>query len=304
MVYYSFNDVLKKVQSFETLKRCIVVGADDEHALEAVFEAQKQKVVFPVLVGDSKKIKTVIEKLNYESENYEIVETSDNSTPAQTAVDLINMNKGDFILKGRVETKDLLKPVVDKKNGLNESGLITHFGFQKIPGYPKMTVLSDGAMIPYPDLNAKKGIIKAVVSTLLNMGYERPKIAVLCAVEKVNPKMQETVDAAELQRMSETGEIENCDIVGPISYDLAISKEVTEIKNYKCPYTGEFDVFIAPNMVTANIMYKIWSIQLNADAGGMIIGAKIPIALTSRGASAKDKFNSIMLCAAASENKI
>lgn len=302
MIYYSFDDVLKKVQSFEKMKRCVVAGADDEHALEAVFEAQKERVVFPVLVGNSEKIKLLIQKMGYESEEYEIVETSDNSTPAQTAVDLINAGKGDFILKGKMETKDLLKPVVDKKNGLNESGLITHFGFQQVPGFKKMTVLSDGAMIPYPDLKAKKGIIEAVVSTLLKMGYERPKVAVLCAVEKVNPKMQETVDAAELQRMSETGEIKNCDIVGPISYDLAISKEAAEIKNYNCPYTGDFDVFIAPNMVTANIMYKIWSIQLNADMGGMIIGAKIPIALTSRGASSKDKLNSIMLCAAACEN--
>ena len=299
MIYTSFDEILAKVQSFESLRRCVVAGANDEHALEAVFEAQKQNIVFPVLVGDRTKIEEIINKLGYASEKHEIIEVPEGITAAQIAVDLINKGKGDFILKGKIETKDLLKPIVDKKNGLNESGLMTHFGLLKLPEYGKMVVLTDGAMIPYPDLEMKKKMINAVVETLRNMGYERPKVAVLCAVEKVNPKMIETVEAEKLQKMSETGEIENCDIVGPISFDLAISKEAAKVKNYECPYSGEFDVFLAPNMVTGNIIAKIWSLQLKADMAGMIIGAKIPIGLVSRSASSMEKLNSILLCAAA-----
>jgi len=278
-------------------KRVAVPGALDDHTLEAVFEAYKKNIAYPVLIGNTKAIHARIKKLGYKSLEYEIVEAPKGPDSGQKAVDLVNEGRAEIIMKGNMQTADLLRTVVSSKNAFR-TGKVTHVGLVKLPDYHKLFVLTDATMVMHPTLEDKKAIVQNAVDTLRSMGYERPKAAALCAIENINPKMQDTVDAAALKEMAASGELKDCDVEGPISYDLAMSKAAAEIKGYDCPWCGDFDILLAPDMVTGNILSKSWSLHDNGVLCGMIVGAKCPIAVGSRSASVQDKILSLALCAA------
>lgn len=278
-------------------RTAVVAGADDEHALEAVFAAQDMGHVAPVLVGDKDAIETRIESMGEGGRAYEVVHAGADENPSAVAVKLIREGRGDFIIKGKLETRDLLKPILNKETGLNKKGFITHFGCMQIAGYHKLLVLSDSAVIPYPKLEDKAKIVTECMATLRKLGYEKPVVGALCAVETVNEKMPETVDAQKLQQMAEEGAFGPGAVVGPISFDLATSKESAEIKGYTSPYAGDVDMLLVPQMVTGNVMSKIWNADPANILAGCLIGADIPIVLTSRSASMNEKLHSILLCA-------
>ncbi|MGL5437935.1 MAG: phosphate acyltransferase [Lachnospiraceae bacterium] len=297
-MYQSFEAILSDVkEKLESPKAAIVAGANDEHALEAVFAAQDLGIVTPVLVGPKAEIEALIAKNGYQDKVCEIVGTAEGENPSAAAVRLIRDGKGDFIIKGKLETRDLLKPILNKETGLNKNGFITHFGYMQLNSYHKMLAISDCAVIPYPTFDDKVRITKACIGALHKLGYEKPVVGVLCAVETVSAKMPETEEAQQLQEMAEAGDFGNAVVIGPISYDLATRKESAEIKGYDSPYAGDVDMLLVPQLVTGNVMSKIW----NADAGnlmaGCLVGADIPIVLTSRSASMDEKLNSILLCA-------
>ena len=282
-------------------KRIVVAGAVDEHALEAVFLAQEKGYVTPVLVGNQDEVSRLVAQLGFKEAPHEIVHCSCDTNPSSVAVGLIRDDRGDFILKGKMETKDLLKPILNKESGLNAGGFITHFGIMELKGYHKLLAMSDSAVIPYPSLEDKIQIAKLSVKALKSLGYEKPIVGALCAVETVNPKMQETLDAQQLQQLSEEGAFGTGIIVGPISYDLATRKESAAIKGFSSPYAGEVDMLLVPNMVTGNVMSKIWNGEDENILAGCLIGADVPIALTSRSASMNEKLHSILLCSLLSE---
>jgi len=295
---YKDYEALKaaRLDSKAPKKRIVVAGAVDEHALEAAFLAQKKGYVTPILVGDSTQTLAMIQKLGFEEEPYEIVHCEAGINPSEIAVRLIREGRGDFILKGKLETKDLLKPILNKETGLNDNGFITHFGLMQIKGYHKLLALSDCAVIPYPTLADKAKIAGLGMAALRKLGYEKPVVGALCAVETVNPKMIETVEAETLQAMAENGNFGSGVVVGPISYDLATRKESAEIKGYTSPYAGDVDMLLVPQMVTGNVMSKIWNADSDNILAGCVIGANVPIALTSRSASMEEKLHSILLC--------
>jgi phosphate butyryltransferase len=218
---------------------------------------------------------------------------------AEKAVALVNENKADFIMKGKIQTADLLRAVVNKEKGLRTGRVMSHFVFDEVPSYHKLIVTTDGGMMTYPDLNQKKQIIENAVDVLRAMGYDKPKVAVLAAVEKVNPKMPESVDADMLKKMNQEGKIKNCIVEGPISYDLAISKKCAEIKGFKSPVAGDADILIVPNITAGNILGKCLICSAEGKMAGFIVGAKVPIGLTSRGSSAEEKYLSLVLSASA-----
>jgi phosphate butyryltransferase len=296
MILKDFNLLWERVTE---KKRVAVPGACDEHTLEAVFEAGKKNIAFPILIGNKEVIQKKINKLGYDMLAYEIAEAEEGIPSAQAAVDLVKAGQADLIMKGNMQTADLLRTVVSSKNDFRTSEMVSHFGLVKLPDMPKLFVMTDATMVIHPSLEDKKTIIQNAVDTLHSLGCERPKVAALCAVENVNPKMQETVDAAALKEIAANGGLLNCDVEGPISYDLAMSKEAAEIKGYPCPWCGEFDVLLVPDMVTGNILSKAWSIHTDAILSGMIVGAKCPIAVGSRSATVEDKILSLVLCAAA-----
>ncbi len=300
-MYSSFKAILADVRKkMVSPKVAVVAGANDDHALEAVFAAQELGIVKPVLAGPEDEIKKLLEENGYQDREYDIVPTEAGENPSAAAVRIIRDGKGDFIIKGKLETRDLLKPILNKETGLNKRGFITHFGYMQLKGYHKLLAISDCAVIPYPGFEDKVRIVEAGVDTLHKLGYEKPVIGALCAVETVSPKMPETEDALKLQQMAEAGHFGEAVVIGPISYDLATRKESAEIKGYDNPYAGDVDMLLVPQMVTGNVMSKIW----NADAGnimaGCLVGADIPIVLTSRSAGMDEKLNSILLCAALS----
>lgn len=299
MVYKNFSEVIKKVQTNEMKRRVAVVAAQDEQTLEAVFKAKKDGIVEPILIGDRQKIRQVLCNLQVELEDQYIIPIKDDASAAVKAVELIHDNKADFIMKGKIQTADLLKAVVNKEKGLGTGRIMSHLVLHEIPGYHKLLAVTDGGMMIIPNLEEKRQILENAVNVYHSLGYDCPKVAVLTAVESVNPKMPETVDAYQLKQWNLEGEINGCMVEGPISYDLAMSRESAEIKGYVNPVTGDADILVVPNIHVGNILGKALVYSAGAKMAGFIVGAKVPIVLTSRGSSSEEKYLSLVLSASA-----
>ncbi|MGL5436247.1 MAG: phosphate acyltransferase [Lachnospiraceae bacterium] len=301
MVYRSFDELVEKVKCYPAMKRMAIAAAGEEHTLEAALHARKEGVAKPVLVGDKAEILRILKALGETVPEEDIYPAKTPQEAAELAVALVREGKADFLMKGYLDTGVILKAVVNKETGLGKGGVMSHFTMFDIPGYHKILVPVDGGMVTYPTLEQKKAIIENTVSTLRSMGYDCPKVGVLACVEKVNPKMPETVEAAELTRMNREGEIRDCIVEGPISYDCAVDAEIARLKGYESQIAGDVDVLVAPNIHAGNIMGKMLACTCKARLAGFIVGAKCPIVLTSRGSSAEEKFLSIVVSAAAAE---
>lgn len=300
MIYTNMQEIVDAVCKQNTKVRVAVAAADDHHVLEAVFHAQSQGIADPVLVGNAERITALLTEMGLSDRQYELVGTAANENPAQRAVELIAEGRAEFLMKGRLDTRDLLLPVVNRDNNLHTGRTMSLMAFHQLPGYHKLLITTDGGMVPHPDLNQKKDIIINAVTTLHRMGYEHPKVAVLCGIEKLNPKMPETADAAALVEMNQKGEIPGCTVVGPISYDLAMSRESAAIKGYDCPHVQDFDILVVPNLAAGNILGKCIAVSAGGNMAGIIVGAKIPVVVTSRGATAEEKYYALALAALAS----
>lgn len=300
-MFKNFAEMAEMVRSNPVKKRIVLACAHDEHSLEAVNDAVKEGIVEAVLVGREEEIKSLIKENGFDLEEAVIYNETDDVEAAKTAVRLINEGKGDFLMKGKMQTSDLLKQVVNKETGLNMGKVMSHVGLFEVPNYHKLVVLTDGGMLLHPTLEQKVQIVENAVDSLRNMGYETPKVAALCAAEKVNEKAPESVDAAALKEMNEKGELNDCVVEGPISYDIALSKEIADFKGFESPVAGDADVLLVPNMAAGNFIGKSWVIQGGGRMTGLVVGAKAPIVLTSRGSGADEKFYSIVFAAAASK---
>ena len=291
---------LVKIAIEEGVKKTVaVVSAHDEHTLEAVSLAAENGIARPVLIGDGKRIREIIDICGFHLKNAEVVEEKDDRSAARLAVSMINRREADFLMKGRLQTSDLLKEVVNREHGLQTGGVMSHFGFFELPNYHKLLALTDGGMLPHPNAEEKAHILRNAVQTLHALGYENPKVAVLAAAEVVNPKIPESVDAALLKKMNEDGRIGGCTVEGPISYDLTMSPDAAEIKGYKSPVTGDADVLLMPDMTSGNILAKAFQFTAGAKMAGIVVGARAPVVLVSRGAAAEEKYLSMALAAAA-----
>ncbi|NLY72544.1 MAG: bifunctional enoyl-CoA hydratase/phosphate acetyltransferase [Tissierellia bacterium] len=300
MVIKNFDELLERLRGQASVRRVALVAAEDIHALEALIDANKEGLVEPLLIGDEKRIRELLLELNCDA-SFEILDEKVPEEAAKMAVELAREGRVDFLMKGAIETSGLLRAVVDKEKGLGQGRLMSHFVMMEIPSYHKLFVTTDGGMVMYPGLVEKKEILLNALDTLWAMGYKEPKVAVLAAVEKLNPKMPETVDAAALKEMYLKGEIKDCIIEGPISYDLAMNRESSEIKGYSSPVAGDPDLLLVPNIAVGNIMSKALIYSAGGKMAGIVVGAKVPIVLTSRGSSAEEKFLSLALAALSSE---
>lgn len=299
MAFKNFDELIAHVKSGTKVKRVAVVSAADMHTLEAVFRAKNEGLVEPILIGEAAAITLMLEELGESLPRQQILEASTDEEAARIGVYQVRNNHADFLMKGKIQTADLLKAVVDKENGLRTGKVMSHMAIHELPNYPKLLAVTDGGMMLYPNLEDKKALIQNGVNALTNMGYACPKVAVLAAVETVNPKMQETVDAAALKQMNLSGDLPGCVVEGPISYDLVMSKASAEIKGYSSPVTEDADLLVVPNITTGNILGKALVYSGGAKMAGFVLGAKAPIVLTSRGSSSEEKFLSLALSAAA-----
>jgi len=299
MIYKNFSELVKKVKTLPVRKRMVVAAAGDVHTLAAVMNAKREGIVDPVLVGDKAVIERILGEMNENVAVENIYDYPDITEAAEFAVGLVRKGKADFLMKGKLDTSVILKAVVDKEKGLGRGRTMSHFTMFEIPAYHKLLLIVDGGMVPYPSLEQKKDIIINTVDTLIAMGYECPKVGVLACVEKVNPKMPETLDGRALRDMNQNGEIPNCIVEGPISYDCALLKGIAILKEFESPVAGDADVLVVPNIHAGNIAGKALTCTGGARMAGFVVGAKCPIVLTSRASSAEEKYLSIVISAAA-----
>ena len=290
-----FNKIIENVKQLPT-KKMAVAAAEDEYVLEAVKVAKEQGLADSILVGDEKKIRQLAKTLNMDLTGYEIINEVEPPKAALKAVKLVHDGKADMYMKGLISTKDFLRSVLDKEVGLRTGRVLTHVGVFEVKGIDQLLFLTDQAFIMYPTLEEKVKIIENAIDIANACGIQNPKVAPLAAVEVVNPKMPETVDAAELTKMNHEGKIKGCVIDGPLSLDMAISKEAcSHKKGLNRKITGDADILLFPDIHTGNVAYKMLvhtSLFLN---GAILSGTSAPVILTSRSDSVATKVNSIAL---------
>lgn len=299
MVFKTFDELIASQKERSAPVRMAVAAAGDEHTLEAVLRARREGIARPILIGGRDAINTALSHLGAQAAPEDILDVPDSDEAARTAVGLIREGKADFLMKGRLDTSALLKPVVDKEHGLNAGSVMSHFTIFQLPTYHKLLAAVDGGMVTYPSLEQKKAIILNSVGVLRTLGYEMPKVGVLACVEKVNPHMPETVEADALKQMNRAGQLPGCLVEGPISYDCAMDGEIADFKGFHSPCAGDCDILLAPNIHACNILGKTFTVTCKAPMAGFIVGAKCPIAMTSRGSSPQEKYLSIVISAAA-----
>jgi phosphate butyryltransferase len=291
----NFDEILSKAQSMSEKKVISVAVAQDKEVLLAVEEARKKGVVEGILVGDTAKMEVIAKELNIDLANYTLIHEEDLVEASRKAVIEVSSGRADMLMKGLVDTGIVLKAALDREIGLRGGGILSHVAVFEIENYDRLFFVTDAAMNIAPDLEAKKKIIDNSVKVARALEIETPKVACICAKEKVNPKMPDTVDAHELEEMNKRGEIENCIVGGPFALDNAVSLEAAKHKGMDHPVAGVADILLAPDIEGGNILYKSISYFSNSKGAGLIVGATAPIILTSRADSEETKLNSIIL---------
>ncbi len=294
----NFEQIIEKAKQTGVRQRVVIAGADAENILLGAFEAEAAGFAELTLVGEAAKVNPLLEKLGLADRTYRRVTTQPGESVVQTAIDVINRGEGDILMRGNVQTREFLMPLLDKKNGLRTDRLLTHIDLVSMPEYPKLIAIGDVTVTVEPNPRQKKEIIRNMVDTLKVVGDEKPNIALLALVEEPSFHMRDTLEARDLVREHESRPIADCNLVGPIAYDLILSKEAARLKHYDCPLCGEFDGIVAPSLLAGNLIVKCWQMHAHAETCGVVVGAKIPVALTSRSDGADVAFRSLAYCAA------
>lgn len=290
----SFNEIYEKIKGSERRRVIAVAAAEDEPVLQAVTKAKELGLCDAVLVGDEEKILSLLKELSLEN-TFKIMEEKNPAKAAKIAANLVREGECDILMKGLVDTKSLLRAVLDKETGLATGNLISHIAAFEVPGYDRILFVTDAAMNTYPGLKEKVGILTNAVSFVKSLGVETPKVAAICAVEVVNEAMQATVDAAMLSKMNDRGQIRGCIVDGPLALDNALSVEAAEHKGIKSPVAGHADILLMPNIESGNVLYKALTYTTESKSGGVLLGAKAPVVVTSRADSFESKVNSIAM---------
>ena len=293
-----FNQIVERAKRSFRKMRVVIAGADAENILLGTFEAQDAGFATPVLVGEAEKIEPMLERLGLKDKPYSLVATQPGEDVVQAAVDVIRRGEGDVLMRGNTQTRDFLMALLDKKNELRTDKRLVHIDLVSMPEYPKLIAIGDVTVTIQPDIQQKKEIIRSMTETLESVGYEKPNIALLSMVEEVNFHMKDTVEAQELVRSHADTPIANCNLVGPIAYDLILSKEAARLKNYDEPLCGNFDGIVVPSLLAGNLIVKCWQMHAKAKTCGVVVGAKVPVALTSRSDDKEVSFLSLAFCAA------
>lgn len=291
----NFNQLIQNIKMGEPQKISVAV-AQDLDVLSSIRMAFDNGIINGAfLVGDKNEIESIASEHSIDISPFEIVDEPDKALACQKAILLVREGKAGLPMKGFVDTSVVLKALLDKEKGLRTGGLISHVGVLEVSGFDRLFLLSDSAMSIAPTLEDKVKIINNTVLVAHAMGIENPKVAVLAAVEKENPKMPATVDAAALTKMNEDGEIKGCIIKGPLALDNAVSPEAAHHKGIVHTVAGNADILIAPDIEAGNMINKSMEYFARAEKAGVIMGAKAPLVLTSRASSDKSKMNSIAL---------
>lgn len=282
----------------KTTRKLAVAAAADQHVLEAIQNARTEGIIDPILVGDERTIIAIAKKIKFDLRGIRIVDVEDAREASKKAVKLIRDGEADILMKGLVSTGILLKCVLDKELGLRKGATLSHVAVFETPFYHKLLGVTDAAMNVSPDLEHKIAIINNAVDAFHKLGNPNPKVAIVGSVETINPKMEATMHAATISMMNYRKQITGCIIDGPLAIDNAVSKKASELKNITSDVAGDVDIILCPDIDGANILYKSLNFLGGATAAAVIMGAQVPIVLTSRADSEKSKFLSIAFAAA------
>jgi phosphate butyryltransferase len=269
--------------------------------LGAVVKAWKEDIIEPILIGDKEGIQNICASFNYDITGLRIIHEPDTDMSVEMAVKMVSSKQADILMKGKVGTSTLLRCVLNKEWGLRTGNLLSHFALFEVETYHKVIAVTDVAMNIAPNLQDKIAIVNNSVACLNKLGYSMPKIAVLGAVEMVNENMEATLHAALLSKMNQRDQIKNCIIDGPLAFDNAISLESAQHKGIRSEVAGDTDLLLMPDIEVGNVLYKSLVFFAKAKVAAIILGALVPIVLTSRSDSEQAKFDSILLSAAASK---
>ncbi|MGE0076558.1 MAG: phosphate acyltransferase [Bacteroidales bacterium] len=283
-------------------KRLIAAYANDAHTIEAVSMAIDMGIVEATLVCDEATMKKVCAEHNIDPNKFKVVQEADEMKAAAKAVELINNGEGDVLMKGLVSTDKYMRAILNKEKGLlPPKAVLSHVTVVEVPTYHKLIIVGDVAIIPAPDLNQKIAITNYLIKTAHSLGIEKPKVALNAATEQMMPGMQACVDAAIIAKMADRGQIKGAIVDGPLAVDVAIDKEAAEIKKVSGGVAGDADCIMFPNIESGNVFFKTCTKFANGELGAMVMGAKVPCVLTSRGDSVKSKMYSIALAANAAK---
>jgi phosphotransacetylase len=255
-------------------------------------DAAKQGLIAPLLVGPRAKIEAAATSAGIALGDVEVIDSAHSHAAAAKAVELIREGQAEILMKGSLHTDELMAAVVARDVGLRSGRRISHVFIMDVPTYHKVLVVTDGAINIAPNLDDKVDICQNAIDLMVSLGQEKPKVAILAAVETVTSKMPATIDAAALCKMAERGQIRGGILDGPLAFDNAISAEAAQIKGIRSDVAGDPDILLAPDLEAGNILAKQLSFLANADSAGMVLGARVPIILTSRADSVRSRIAS------------
>ena len=297
MAIQKLDDLFEVLRS-KPRKRLVAAYANDAHTIEAVAAAVQAGIVEATLVGDRDTILKVCQEQKVEASQFEIVQESVDTKAVATAISLINEGRGDILMKGLVTTDRYMWGILNKEKGLlPPKAVLSHVTVMQIPTYHKLLVVGDVAIIPAPDFNQKVAITNYLITIAKTLGIETPKVALLAATEQVSTGMPACVEAAVLSKMGDRGQIQGALLEGPLALDVAVNAEAAKIKKLTSQVAGDADCLLFPNIESGNVFFKTCTKFAKAELGAMVMGAKVPCILTSRGDSVKSKMYSIALAA-------
>ena len=298
MIFKNYVELTDHIISKAKKTPFAIVCADESHTMEAVIESYHKQLILPVFIGDKKIITEYLTANGLNASDFEIIDETDPTRAAQTAVSLVHDGSVRGIMKGKLDTSQLMKVLLKSENKLRTSSVVCAMSLMEIPYYHKLVAASDPALCIHPSLDQKVAIINNAVPALNNIGIECPKTAILSASESPNPKMPESLEAVQLKEMNHQGLIKNCIIDGPLSYDLCFDPESAKIKGLTSDVAGDPDLIIYPDLVTGNAVSKALVLNARAIGSSVILGTAVPVVLPSRAASVEEKVRNILLASA------
>jgi phosphate butyryltransferase len=292
----SLADLTRKARSLPT-RIVVIAAAQDDVALEAAAVAEEQGLARCVLVGDQHRIEALLWDLERDPGDFQIVNRQEIHEAVETAVGLVREGQGHILMKGKVTSADLMREVLNGERGLRTGRLLSDvFVFDSpLEGDRRLIGITDGGINMAPDVEKKAQILSNSLLVYRALGYEKPKVAVLSAIEKVNADLPSTVDAAELARRAETGAFGSCEVAGPLALDLAVSKESATRKGVDSPVAGAADILLFPSIEAANIAAKTVQYMARVQVGHVVVGAAAPVLIPSRAESVQEKTNAVAL---------
>jgi phosphate acetyltransferase len=270
----------------------VVAHPCDETSLRGVTEAAKAGIVIPILVGPAAKITAVAQQHGIEIGRYELVDAPHSEAAAAKAVELIHESRGELLMKGSLHTDELMREVASSKTGLRTARRISHVFIMDVPTHADTLFITDAAINIFPDLEAKRDIVQNAIDLFTQVGLGTPRVAILSAVETVTPKIPSTIEAAALCKMAERGQITGGVLDGPLAFDNAVDPQAAEIKGIESAVAGRAQILVVPDLEAGNMLAKNLTFLAKADAAGIVLGARVPIILTSRADSVRSRMAS------------